>query len=189
MKKVIILAVVGLLVGIGGGTGIAVVLRPDVVADSTAADSSSAHNDTTAVIAAAPAGEHAPAAQPTDSVHADSTAAVKDTAHAAVKDPAHAVPVVDTTSHKPATAPILVEKTASDSLHRAQVRRIGRIFAAMAPREASKVLQQLDDSDVTIIVSSLTEKQAAAILQAFPPERAAAISRGSLRAAQQGQRP
>jgi hypothetical protein len=180
MKKVIILAVVGLLVGIGGGTGIAVVIRPAVVADSTVADSSSVHNDTTAVIAAAPAGEHAPAA-PTDSVVADSSAAVKDTTHAA--------PVVDTASHKPVAGPVLIEKPVSDSLHRAQVRRIGRIFAAMSPREASKVLQQLDDSDVTTIVASLTEKQAAAILQAFPPERAAAISRGSLRTAQQGQRP
>ena len=187
MKKVIILAVVGLLVGIGGGTGRAVVLRPAVVADSTAADS--LDNDTTAVIAAAPAGEHAPAAQPGDSSHADSTVAVKDTAHAAVKEASHGAPAVDTAAHKPSVGPILVEKTASDSVQRSQVRRIGRIFAAMSPREAAKVLQQLDDNDVTTIVSSLTEKQAAASLQAFPPERAAAISRGTLRAAQQGLRP
>ena len=188
MKKVIILAVVGLLVGVGGGTGIAVVLRPAVVADSTAVDSLSAHNDSTAVIAAAPTGEHAPAMHPADSVRADTTT-VKDTAHVAVKDASHAAPALDTASHKPPTRPILVEKAGGDSVQRAQVRRIGRIFAAMSPREAAKVLQQLEDSDVTTIVSSLTEKQAAAILQAFPAERAAAISRGSLRAAQQGQRP
>ena len=53
-------------------------------------------------------------------------------------------------------------------------------------------LQQLDDADVMVIVGSLTEKQAAAILQAFPPERAAIVSRGALRAVQTvqaGQRP
>ena len=54
MKKLIILAVVGLVAGIGGGTGIAIVMKPDVVADSTVADSTATPRDTTAVVPAAP---------------------------------------------------------------------------------------------------------------------------------------
>ena len=179
MKKLIVLAVIGLVIGIGGGTGAAIALRPATVPDSTAADSSNAHGDTTAVIAAAPVGEHAPAPV-VDSVAVDT----------ATKKPAeHVTAPAEPATHSPAPVPTLIEKPESDSLERAQVRRIGRIFAAMAPREASKVLQQLDDADVRVIIASLTEKQAAAILQAFPPERAAAISKSTLRAAQQGQRP
>jgi flagellar motility protein MotE (MotC chaperone) len=51
----------------------------------------------------------------------------------------------------------------------------------MAPRDAAKVMVQLDDVDVQAIVGALTEKQAAAILANFPPERAAKISKGTMR--------
>jgi hypothetical protein len=59
--------------------------------------------------------------------------------------------------------------------------KIGKIFAAMPARDAAKVLEQLDDSDVQSILGSLSGKQAAAILQSFPPIRAAAISKAALR--------
>jgi flagellar motility protein MotE (MotC chaperone) len=50
----------------------------------------------------------------------------------------------------------------------------------MAPRDAAKVMVQLDDADVLAIVGALTEKQAAAILANFPAERAARISKGTM---------
>jgi hypothetical protein len=59
--------------------------------------------------------------------------------------------------------------------------KIAKIFAAMPAREAAKVLEQLDDSDVQSILGALSGKQAAAILQTFPPNRAAAISKAALR--------
>jgi hypothetical protein len=181
MKKLIILGVVGLFVGVGGGTGIAIALRPAVVADSTKADSAAAHGDSTAIIA--PAASHATAQQAADSTAQDST----------THDSTTTAPAVHGTPAKADSAPAHadaspVESTVADSVQRAQVRRIARIFAAMAPREAAKVLQQLNDEDVSVIVASLNEKQAAAILMAFPPERAATISRGQLRTAQ-GQKP
>jgi flagellar motility protein MotE (MotC chaperone) len=91
---------------------------------------------------------------------------------------------VDSTSPPAAPAPTATTGAApADTLQRTQLRRLSRIFAAMSPREASRVLQQLDDTDVISIVGSLTEKQAAAVLMAMPPDRAAVISRGSLRRA------
>jgi flagellar motility protein MotE (MotC chaperone) len=43
------------------------------------------------------------------------------------------------------------------------------------------VLEQLDDAEVQAVISSVSEKQAAAILQNFPPARAAVISKAVLR--------
>jgi flagellar motility protein MotE (MotC chaperone) len=42
-------------------------------------------------------------------------------------------------------------------------------------------LEQLEDGEIQAIVGGLSDKQAAAILQALPPQRAAAISRAALR--------
>jgi hypothetical protein len=60
-------------------------------------------------------------------------------------------------------------------------KRISKIFAAMPARDAAKVLVQMDDADVHLILDALGEKQAAAILQNFPAERAATISKNAIR--------
>lgn len=175
MKKILLLAVIGLIAGVGGGTGIAVVMRSGAPTDSVAHDSVAVSHDSTVVV------------EPHDSSTSEQRAAngeqqahsEQPSANSEPPTPKHAETVAV------APAPSLVERPVpqaeSDSAHRTQVRRIGRIFASMAPREAAKVLQQLEDADVMVIVGSLNEKQAAAILQALPAERAAAISKGSLR--------
>lgn len=53
----------------------------------------------------------------------------------------------------------------------------------MPARDAAKVLAQMDDADVRLILDALGEKQAAAILQNFPADRAAAISKYAIRGA------
>jgi flagellar motility protein MotE (MotC chaperone) len=41
------------------------------------------------------------------------------------------------------------------------------------------VLDQMSDADIRLILGMMGDRQAAAILAAFPPARAAAISRGA----------
>jgi hypothetical protein len=55
--------------------------------------------------------------------------------------------------------------------------RLGRIFGAMQPREAARVLEQMDDGDIATILGMLNDRQAAAVLANLPPNRAAGISR------------
>lgn len=62
-------------------------------------------------------------------------------------------------------------------------RRIAKIFGAMDPKEAARVLSHMEDDDVRIILSRLSNRQQAAILALFPAERAAAITKESLRGA------
>jgi hypothetical protein len=182
MKALIIVGAIGLVAGIGSGTGVAFVMKPDAVpaADSVAAHDSVSPPDSTVV-------HHAPAAV----VSADS--GTTEPARAGVSAPdshdAPATPATPTSPHAAAAATpdsghavvAETENAPADSLQGTRLRRLSRIFAAMTPRDAAKVLQQLDDADVVSIVGSLTEKQAAAVLMAMAPERAAIISRGTLR--------
>jgi hypothetical protein len=55
--------------------------------------------------------------------------------------------------------------------------RMAKIFGAMKPPDAAKVLQNLDDLEVRAILSFLSDRKAAEILGNFEPERAAALSR------------
>lgn len=80
-------------------------------------------------------------------------------------------------SDSPIVTVILAETAPADS---AQQARLGRIFAAMQPREAAKVLEQMNDGDVVRILGMLQERQAAAVLTSLPPPRAAAITRNGL---------
>ncbi len=60
-------------------------------------------------------------------------------------------------------------------------KRIAKVFGAMQPRDAARVLEQMDDVDVRTILASLNNKQQAAILGTFPTQRAATIMRATLR--------
>ncbi len=188
MKKLILLSVLGLVLGLGGGTGVAIVMAPAATPDSAhaaPADSTSdgGHKEPT-VVAAAEELATAPAAIPdsatTVAAHADSGAS-HDAGKPAVTtgaDTKSQVAHADTSRPATSAPPPAAQP---DSTPRIQLRRIARIFAAMSPREAAKVLVQLDDADVAAILGSLTEKQAAGVLTALPPDRAASISRGTLR--------
>ena len=59
--------------------------------------------------------------------------------------------------------------------------RMARIYSAMEPQEAVRILEKFSDEEVVMIFSSMKERQVAEILKAFPVERAAEIARKMMR--------
>jgi hypothetical protein len=170
----IIAAVVGLVLGVGGGTVFAMATRPDApppaalsAADSLASDSAHAAVD--------PAGQPAPADSAT--VPADHAAldpapdATPVGAQPIVRDSLQRQAIAPPTVPTPATRPKPVDSTSV---------RLGRIFGAMKPEDAAAVLSQLDDVDVKVVLFQLTDRKAADILARFPDERAATLTRTML---------
>ena len=206
MIRLIIFAVVGLVLGLGGGSGFSVMKAKKAAAaahdsttkgDSTLAEhkgAGEAHETPSAAegktheTPSAPEGkEHATAS--TDVSATDSAAVV---AHETQKHDSTVSPAVG--GHAPAPkpnvakAPVVappkaaaVVKAPTAEPAKAPPARISKIFAAMSAKDAARVLEKLDDTDVQTVLSGLNEKQAAAILSGFPPERAAAISRAAIR--------
>lgn len=169
MIRVIVFAVIGLVLGLGGGSGVAVMRAKKTAvptADSTARKDSAGSEekpDSSAALAHAEPARH-------DSV----TAAPPVAPHVPAAAQAASGPTPTNAAPKPAAA--------DTSRSGAQAPgRIAKIFAAMSAKDAARVLQQLDDADVQTVLGGLNDKQAAAILSGFPPERAAAISRAALR--------
>lgn len=60
--------------------------------------------------------------------------------------------------------------------------RLAKIFSAMSAKDAAKVMEQMPDSDVRSILSLMNDRSAAALLAQFSPARAAAITKGAIRA-------
>lgn len=60
--------------------------------------------------------------------------------------------------------------------------RLAKIFSAMSAKDAAKVMEQMPDSDVRSILSLMNDRSAAALLAQFSPVRAAAITKGAIRA-------
>lgn len=191
MIKVIIFAVIGLVLGLGGGSGFSI-----MKAKRTAA---AAHDDRTAKAdstlaehkGAGEGHETSPAADgkehaSTDVSSADSAAL---TAQVEPKQEPSATPAAGgheaaPNAAKPAAAApaaTAAKASAGDSAKSAAPGRIAKIFAAMSAKDAARVLEKLDDSDVQTVLSGLNDKQAAAILSGFPADRAAAISRAAIR--------
>jgi hypothetical protein len=181
--KLIVFAVIGLVIGLGGGTGVAVMRAKKTVvtlSDSTAKKDSTAdgEKEPEEKRTRAPEGEEhvaAPVAKDSEPV----ARAVPTPPDSAVVKPVP-VPAV---AHAPVTKPV------PDTGRGAQAPapgRISKIFAAMSAKDASRVLEQLEDSDVQTVLTGLNDKQAAAILSGFPPARAAAISRAALRGKKAG---
>jgi hypothetical protein len=59
--------------------------------------------------------------------------------------------------------------------------KLAKLFGSMQPREAARVLEHLDDTEVQVILAQLGTREAASILSNLRPERAAGISRSVLR--------
>ena len=191
MIKVIIFAVIGLVVGLGGGSGFSIMKAKKAAAaahdstakgDSTIAEKKREGHETSA------AGEGKEQASPSSDVSSADSAAL--TAH--VAEPKHegaATPPAGghetaTVTKPPIAAPsaaTAAKGPAADSSKAPAPGRIAKIFAAMSAKDAARVLEKLDDSDVQTVLSGLNDKQAAAILSGVPAERAAAISRAAIR--------
>ncbi|MEP7383041.1 MAG: hypothetical protein ABI910_15230 [Gemmatimonadota bacterium] len=216
MIKLIVLAVIALLVGIGGGSAVSVMNakkayaadvahKASVVADSLAlAEEEGAKHvvgethgadSTTAGDSAGADGqvaEGASAAHGAATAHAPAPTTAP--THVAAKLPktySRAVQTVESNgspgtlpgaaAHPPAPSKPLV--TSAPAPPTPGVAKVAKIFAAMPPKDAAMVLEQLEDAEVQSIISCLSEKQAAAILRNFPPPRAALISLAVLRSA------
>ena len=183
------LAVIGLVLGLGGGTGFALMRARKPVAAAvdgeekkeTVKDGDEKHGDEKH-------GDEATAPRPEGTDHAASSSA-DSPAPVARTEPKHDSAAA--APRAPAVAPVsaavpaagTAKPVAADTSRAGAPApgRIAKIFAAMSAKDAARVLQQLDDADVQTVLGGLNDKQAAAILSGFPPERAAAISRAVLR--------
>jgi hypothetical protein len=65
--------------------------------------------------------------------------------------------------------------------------RISKIFAAMPAKEAARILEQMVDADVVLILGSVNDRKAAEILALLPAPRAAGISKSVLARGPTGQ--
>lgn len=65
----------------------------------------------------------------------------------------------------------------ADTLAEASERRLAKVFTAMEPKQAAKVLQHMQDADVQIILGYVGPRQAASIMAELPPERVATLSK------------
>lgn len=224
MIKVILFAVIGLVIGLGGGSAFSVMQakkayaadvarKAKVVADSLAkaeeegskhvarkegASDSTAHDSTASDSAVAEGetgkaagGHEAPAKAVASSKDGKEPAAAGEGATSAAKPPkpySRAIQTVEANGvprDKPivATRPSLPPKPIATEPAPPGAAKLAKIFAAMPAKDAAKVLEQLEDTEVQSVISTLSEKQAAAVIQNFPPERAAKITKAVLRSA------
>lgn len=175
MKGAVIAGIVAFLVFAAAGTGVGVMRAKTavpadsqavaLVADSAvAADSASLvphHADAVGDEAATPSASPSP--MPVD-LQVGSAAA---SAASEVAAPAATV----------AAAP--PRQVAEDSAA-LRTGRIAKLFVAMSPREAAKVLQQMQDHDVLAILGALPERRGGEILALMAPERSASLAKAML---------
>lgn len=157
MKLLMILGLAGFAIGLGGATSIVVVREGEandlakVIADSTAAATDSL-----------------------DPAHADSSATA-----AASHLPSNILNAADSAE----VASIAADSVATDSAHMEPVEdpavareRLAKLFGSMQPRDAARVMTEMGDTEVRILLALLGDRQASAILSSLPPARAAAIT-------------
>lgn len=194
MGKLILPLIIGLLMGVSGGGFFAVVqagkAHASAVADAQkrglkpAGDSTHAATDSAGASDSTAHGEGDHAATETASATPTGGAALKlapDNTHAP-ETHAATTPKPGTTPVAPAPAPPVSHAAPSDddaakaAATQAHQRRLAKIFATMGPKDAARVLAQMTDHDVEIILGLLSDRQAAAILINLPPPRAAVLS-------------
>jgi hypothetical protein len=199
--KPAILGAIALVIGLGAGTGAKVMTTHPAapVADSTKADSTKADSlnggdhgvqqagetrvvTDTAVVASG-AGDKAPIEVGTaSSIPTARGGAQKPTAATASNAAAFAAALearVD--SAKNAAARVAAAPAPVDTAAIAAQRRVAKIFTSMDAKAAAKVLEQMSDNDVHVILGYVGAKQAAQILSALPPERVAKLSKLEMR--------
>ena len=193
MGKLIVPLIISFLIGLSGGgfysvyttatahgTAVATAQRTGLKADSakvklaagdTSAHAAPVHDDTTTAAHAspsAPAGTVAAAAPITKPSSDASHAAPAATAASTMK------PVVNAGAAVRAPLPGNAPPTAAES--EAHQKRLAKIFATMGAKDAARVLGQMTDHDVSVILNLLRDRQAAAILINLPAPRAAVLS-------------
>ena len=116
-----------------------------------------------------PDAEHveAPKLDSTVTVMHDSAQAAQDTSHSVV---ASTVPPDTAAGQKPDSVVVLPANATPTE-------RLARIFGAMRPEEAARLLESLPDGEVRNVLLALSDRKAAAILANFKGERAKALAR------------
>jgi|SRR4051812_18841261 hypothetical protein len=197
--KPAILGAIALVVGLGAGTGAKVMTTHPAppAADSTKADSvktdslknvegaehgvqqageAHAMTDTAVVASGAPEKTSIDVA-PAAPVQAR-TAAQKPTAATPSNAAAFAAALearVDSAKH--AAAKVAAVPAPVDTVAIAAQRRVAKIFTSMDAKAAAKVLVQMSDNDIHVILGYVGAKQAAQIMTELPPERVAKLSK------------
>ncbi len=214
--KLVIFAVLGLLLGVGGGSAMTVlkarkgfatfgaqrarivadsielasnhVGTPDstVAPDSAGADSMSVAADSaqTVVASSPPTGRNTagPSAHAAPAGHAETRASMTREPAADNKDATRPRALATVEAHggtRPGSAvvpPKPIPGAKADTPSTGTV-KLGKIFGAMPARDAAKVLEQLNDTEVHEILATLPAKLAGGIMQHLPPARAAAVSK------------
>jgi hypothetical protein len=195
--KLVLFAVLGLLLGTGGGAAMSVMnakksfatydaKRAKVVADSieqaaqhvVGADSTVVAAADTSHAAPAPADAHGPGGATTTTPPAPETAPQPPSGGGRQR----AVATVESHGGTPPTGiPSLVKPVGPGASPPPGSDKLGKIFAAMPAKDAARVLEQLADAEVHDILKSLSDKQAAGIMQFLPSQRAASISKLALK--------
>ncbi len=183
MNKLILFGAIAFVVGAGAGTGLGVqnaAKKAKAVAEAAAADSlaAKAAADSLAKLAHEGPGAAEPAVHGAPSHNGGHAAAPVQAEPAAVTTHApelHAAP--------PAPAPA---RARTDEP--ADYAQVSRILVNMKPKDAAVILGHLSDDHVEGILRSVGVRQAAALLTALPPERAAVMSRRLIERAPGGER-
>lgn len=206
--KIVIVAVAGLILGMGGGAMVSALrvkgeileARAQAAADSASAEHgvAAAHGDEGGVSVVLPVDEgatHEEEAAPADSMAHDPEADSARTNEADTAAAAHADESADTVAsdagaeHEPsgdsASAtpgePGPASGLSEVVLNPEGARKLAKIFGAMKPADAAAVLTEMTDAEVKTVLLQMNDRQAAPILGNFPPERAAALSQVVLR--------
>jgi len=175
--KIVWVAVAGLVLGTGAGTGWGAVRVKNELLTAKAAEKVKAgrHANTDAPTAGSQGAEvpadtaHAP----TDTAHAGDSAAMARAApsaaphSAAAGGPGEAAGPAD-----PAAGMIEVQAVSGEG-----ARRLGMIFAAMKAADAASVLGRMTDAEAAAVLLQMSDRQAAPILGSLPPDRAAVVGR------------
>ncbi len=102
-------------------------------------------------------------------------------------NPKLAAPIVQSEPIKPSGSTAVVAGILREARNEAMStalpeQRLAKIFAAMSAKDAAKVMEHMPDSDVRSILAMMSDRTAAAVLSQFPAVRAAAITKGAVRA-------
>jgi hypothetical protein len=69
------------------------------------------------------------------------------------------------------------EKKKSDRINDTHIKQLAKVYEAMKPEKAAEILKELDNELLTAIFRQIKQRQAAKIMAALPPNRAAKLSR------------
>lgn len=181
--KPILAFLAAFLVATGATTGVKVMTTKP--AAGAKADSAKEGVDSTVTDSSAKGeGEHGDKPAAKDSSHATPEASKAVPAAAISKTPGFSASstLVDngpkpTVKAAPAKQPPPATPQPADSAVQASEQRLAKVFTAMEPKQAAKVLQHMQDADVQIILGYVGPRQAASIMAELPPERVATLSK------------